>query len=190
MFRTVFERVLWLIAVVTLGAFVWERAEAQLYQSHFDRVFSEALAARPPDATAAVRSAASRPGEPLGRVEIPSIDLSVIYVEGVDRQALRRAVGHIPGTAIPGGSGNVGLSAHRDTFFRRLGEIEVGDTIRVVTLERTYEYRVEATRIVNPDESIVLRDVGRPVLTLVTCYPFWYLGPAPKRFIVHAGLVS
>jgi sortase A len=126
--------------------------------------------------------------QPIGRLEIPSVNISGIVIEGDDARTLRRGIGHIPGTALPGGPGNVGLSAHRDTFFRHLGQIRTGDPLWITTLKGRYKYVVESSGIVDPDEDIVLHDIGRPTLTLVTCYPFYYVGSAPKRFVVHATL--
>jgi len=187
MFRW-FERLLWLVAVIAIGIYGLSTSELWLYQTYFNWEFTRALElpvrAAPPEHVVPYTA------QPLGRIEIPSIALSAIFIEGVDAKSLRRGIGHVPGTALPGMSGNVGLSAHRDTFFRRLGEVHEGDVIQITTLESTYEYTVESTRIVDPDESVVLRDVGRPTLTLVTCYPFYYVGSAPKRFVVHASLVT
>lgn len=138
--------------------------------------------------------AANSPGQnqiaagniPLGRIEIASLGLSAMIGEGTGAQTLRRGVGHITGTASLGESGNVGLAAHRDTFFRKLRDIHKGDEIKLTTLAGSFLYRVELISIVEPEESSVLRDSGDSVLTLVTCYPFGYIGPAPKRFIVRA----
>jgi sortase A len=190
MSRRILEQTLWVAALVALSAFVFERMQTWFFQSYNAWELAPMLSELPADGPSAVRHAAIAKGQPLGRLEIPSIELSAIFFEGADARTLRRGVGHIPGTALPGSPGNSGLSAHRVTFFRRLGEIEEGDEIRIVTLEGTYQYVVEATGVVDPEESIVLRDIGRPVLTLVTCYPFWTLGPAPRRFIIHAALVS
>ena len=96
------------------------------------------------------------------------------------------AVGHIPGTALPGESGNIGLAGHRDTFFRRLRDIRADDEIRVVTAGGTFSFRVEATNVVQPHDTWVLNATTEPTLTLVTCYPFSYIGSAPQRFIVKA----
>jgi sortase A len=109
-----------------------------------------------------------------------------MVLEGVDPGTLRVAAGHIPGTAFPGFDGNVGIAAHRDTFFRPLSKIQTNDRIEVTTLNKTLAYRVLSTKIVNPDDNEVLRSTGSDTLTLVTCYPFYYIGPAPKRFIVTA----
>jgi sortase A len=125
----------------------------------------------------------------VGRLLIPSLNLNVIVLEGTDPWTLNRAVGHIESTALPGRSGNVGISAHRDGFFRNLGHIGQGDEISIVTAEKTYTYAVESTRIVNPADVEVLSPSDRPVLTLVTCFPFYFVGDAPQRFIVKAQLV-
>jgi sortase A len=98
-------------------------------------------------------------------------------------------VGHIPGTALPGEDGNIVLAAHRDTFFRPLRNIQKGDEIALTTLSGAYRYRVESIQIVGPDDVGVLSPTKQPTLTLVTCYPFYFVGSAPKRFIVRAGLI-
>jgi sortase A len=129
-------------------------------------------------------------GEPLGRLEAPRLGLSVMVSQGVSGRTLRRSAGHIPGTALPGELGNVGIAGHRDTFFRPLKEIRKNDTLTLTTLQGTYQYVVDSTEIVSPDNVKVLDPTDRPVLTLVTCYPFYYVGSAPKRFIVQAHLAS
>jgi sortase A len=113
-----------------------------------------------------------------------------VVVEGVDKTSLRRAVGHIPRTALPGAAGNVGLAGHRDTFFRPLKDIKIEDEIQVSTLNGTFKYKVVSLRIVDPENVGVLAPSGENVLTLVTCYPFYFVGPAPKRWIVRAKQVS
>ncbi len=122
----------------------------------------------------------------VGKLEIPRLGLSVMVVEGVGSDDLKRAAGHIPGTAFPGQSGNVAIAGHRDTFFRPLRLIRANDTITLRTLHGAYRYRVVSTKIVSPDDVEVLNPVGRDTLTLVTCYPFYYIGSAPQRFIVRA----
>ena len=110
----------------------------------------------------------------------------MVVVEGVDKTTLRRAVGHIPGTALPRHSGNVGLAGHRDTFFRPLKDLKIKDEVQLSTLQGNFTYEVESLRVVDPDNVGVLAPSGENVLTLVTCYPFYYVGPAPKRWIVRA----
>jgi sortase A len=129
-------------------------------------------------------------GALIGRIDIPRIGVRAMIVNGTTAACLRRAVGHIEGTPLFGDSGNIGLAGHRDTFFRGLRDIRKNDTIEVETLQGNYQYVVDATRIVNPDDTEVLDGAGHPTLTLVTCYPFDYIGAAPRRFIVQAHQVA
>jgi sortase A len=122
----------------------------------------------------------------IGRIEIPRLLLSAVVVEGIGNATLRRAVGHIPGTALPGQPGNVGISGHRDTFFRPLKDLKIKDQVQFSTLKGNFKYEVESLRVVEPNNVGVLARSGENVLTLVTCYPFYYVGPAPKRFVVRA----
>src|SRR5208282_3170876 len=122
----------------------------------------------------------------IGRLDIPRLKLSVMVREGADEGTLRRAVGHIPGTAMPGKLGNVGLAGHRDTFFRALRSIREDDAIEFQTTHGTFHYIVKSTKVVSPRDVSVLAASGGENLTLVTCYPFYYVGSAPKRFIVRA----
>jgi sortase A len=122
----------------------------------------------------------------LGRIEISAIGLSAMILEGADERTLRQAVGHIPGTPLPGQPGNVALAGHRDTFFRALRRIRENDEITVETLSGSYRYRVDFTKVVDPGEVQVLDNADTAILTLVTCYPFSFVGPAPKRFVVRA----
>ena len=126
----------------------------------------------------------------IGRFEIPRLGLSVIVAEGIGKRTLRRGIGHIPGTALPGQAGNVGIAGHRDTFFRSLKDIQVHDMIVVSTGWGEYRYRVVSSRVVGPHEVEVLDPTSDEVLTLVTCHPFYLVGPAPDRFIVRAERVS
>lgn len=122
----------------------------------------------------------------VGRLEIPRLHLSAIVMEGDDDATLARAVGHLPDTALPWEPGHTVLAGHRDTFFRPLKDLRDGDLIRMTTARGTFEYRVTATKIVEPNDLSVLAPAPDRSLTLVTCYPFFYVGRAPKRFIVHA----
>lgn len=128
--------------------------------------------------------------EVIGRLEIPRLNLRAIVREGDDDGTLGHAVGHIPSTALPGDVGNVAFAAHRDTFFRPLRNIRRNDRIIVSTLEGTYEYEVTSTKIVAPSDVSVLEASAGRDLTLVTCYPFYYVGSAPRRFVVHATQVT
>ena len=190
------ERVLLVIGIMSLGYYAYVSAESALYQAYEERELAAILASAPPPAPAATnRATITRPavarvrparGAAIGRLEIPRLGVSAIVRAGTDARTLRLAVGHIPGTAMPGDGGNIGLAAHRDTFFRRLGEIRPDDTVRLVTPGGTFEYRVSGTKVVEPDDVWVLDQTKEPTLTLVTCYPFRYVGSAPQRFVVRA----
>jgi sortase A len=129
-------------------------------------------------------------GSPLGRIEISSLGITAMIMEGVNGRTLQHAIGHIPGTPLPGQPGNVGLSGHRDTFFRGLRNIHKDDEITLTTLQGPYRYRVDTTQVVEPDDIKALGATTEDFLTLVTCYPFYFVGPAPKRFIVRAHRIS
>jgi sortase A len=207
------ERLLLTVAVVCLAYYGYVSAESALYQAYETRELDAILASGPavavpqqdaqPSASGTTEELATRTapgrvvpaalgtpkaGSALGRLEIPRLEVSAIVRSGTDSRTLRLAIGHINGTAAPGESGNVGLAAHRDTFFRRLGEIQPDDEVRLVTARGTYAYRVEGTQIVNPRETWVLNQTDTPTLTLITCYPFRYVGSAPQRFVVRARL--
>jgi sortase A len=127
-----------------------------------------------------------REGDLVGKLEIPRIGISVMVLQGLEEDTLILGAGHVPGTPLPGAEGNVAIAGHRDTFFRKLEGIQPGDSIQVATLRRTYEYVVNSTEIVDPEDTQVMESRARPELTLITCYPFYFVGAAPKRFIVHA----
>jgi sortase A len=126
----------------------------------------------------------------IGRIDVPRLRLTAMAREGVDDRTLRSAVGHVPGTALPGDVGNTAFAAHRDSFFRPLKGIHKGDEVDVTTARGRYRYVVTSTRIVRPEDVSVLDPTERPALTLVTCYPFSYVGSAPYRFIVRAAMAS
>ena len=123
----------------------------------------------------------------LGRIEIPRLGIRAMIEEGVDDETLKVAVGHIPGTSRPGEAGNIGLAAHRDTFFRGLRRIHTGDLLTLTTLDGSRTYRVASTSVVDPDRVDVLAAAtGVRAVTLVTCFPFHWVGAAPRRFVVRA----
>jgi sortase A len=207
------ERALMVIAIGCLGFWVYSWLDTAYIQHRDNQILDDALNAAPdaanpaspdnpstdhPAAETDALGAFAPPSPPpqmpgplaeegslMGRVEIPRIGVSAVVLEGADDTTLRRGVGHIPDTSLPG-IGNVGLAAHRDSFFRGLKDIRKNDIIRLQTLVGTFRYQVEWTRIVQPEETQVLKDDGISELTLVTCYPFYYIGSAPKRFIVRA----
>jgi sortase A len=126
----------------------------------------------------------------LALLRIPKIGLEVPVLEGTDDLSLNRAVGHIVGTPRPGESGNVGIAGHRDGFFRGLKDIAPGDTIEVVMPNNVNRYVIDEITIVDPSNVSVLAPRTQPSLTLVTCYPFYFIGSAPQRYIVHASLAT
>lgn len=123
---------------------------------------------------------------PLGVLDIPSLRLQVPVLEGTDDLTLDRAVGHIRGTASLGESGNIGIAGHRDGVFRTLKDIHAGDAIDLHSQTGISHYRVDEIQIVPPNDVSVLEARATPSLTLVTCYPFYFVGSAPLRYIVHA----
>ncbi len=165
---------------------IWSYGIMALYQQREEAQFARELVI--PGARTRT-DVAIAPAAPFGRLEIPRLGLSAMVVEGVSPRDLKLALGHVPGTAFPGDGGNAGIAGHRDTLFRKLGGIRRDDTITLTTLRGVYRYQVDSTRVVEPSNVEVLDNNGGAELTLVTCYPFNYLGPAPLRFIVHARAV-
>jgi sortase A len=192
------QRALFACSILLLGYCAFALADAWLFQRResrdLDRLLRERRAASQvtpqPVSVTSPKVAPAVAGSLIGRIEIPRLLLSVVVVEGVDKTSLRRAVGHIPGTALPGKTGNVGLAGHRDTFFRPLKDVKIKDEIQISTLKGNFRYEVVSLRIVEPENVGVLAPSGENVLTLVTCYPFYFVGPAPKRWIVRAKQVS
>jgi sortase A len=126
----------------------------------------------------------------VGRLSIPRLKVAGVIAEGVADKTLDRAIGHVPGTPYPGEAGNFSLAGHRDTFFRGLRSVRKGDRIKVKTADGSFTYKVSRMRVVSPRSVSVLRNQKKPTLTLVTCYPFNYIGPAPQRWVVQADLVD
>jgi sortase A len=137
----------------------------------------------------AYKASLKRPSTPpLAVLKVPKVHIVAPVMDGIGDLALNMGVGRIPGTARPGERGNVGLAGHRDGFFRGLKDVVKGDTIELVTTRKTDVYVVDAVDIVNPRDVNVLRAGATPSITLVTCYPFYFVGSAPQRYIVHASL--
>jgi sortase A len=135
-------------------------------------------------------SAAISDGTPVGQLQIPTLHLSAVVFQGTSDGILAQGVGHLDASAFPGQAGNVVLAAHRDTFFRSLRNIRKGDLVQVSTPYGIRTYAVDSTEVVKPTETSVTVSTATPTLTLITCYPFYYVGHAPKRFIVRASPVS
>jgi sortase A len=171
-----------------MGAWLAAQLDAYLFQTDASaRLESAARAAAEAPARAAPAIATPRTyGDLVGRIEIPRLGVSAIIANDCENRTLMRAVGHIPGSALPGETGNVCLAGHRDTFFRGLREIEEGDSVRITTPYGRFDYAVSAIDVVSPSRVDLLRPTRTPTLTLVTCYPFDFIGSAPERFIVRA----
>lgn len=189
------QLLLWVIGAVSLGYAITGYSMSAWHQTQAKARFRAAMRTGAADSNASLLRTADRtitglqnlaPGSLIGVIEIPKLGVSSVVDEGVDNKTLLIAVGHIPGTALPGHEGNVGLAGHRDTFFRQLGQLQLGDDISLTTLGGAYHYKVESTRIVKPSDKEVLDAGPQSTLTLVTCYPFHYVGPAPRRYIVVA----
>jgi sortase A len=127
---------------------------------------------------------------PIGRLEISQVHISAVVAEGTSQRVLSRAVGHAVGTALPGQTGNVTLAAHRDTFFRHLGDVRSGDIIELKEPGHEYRYQVRFTAVVGPKDTWVPQPTGQETLTLLTCYPFHFVGPAPDRFVIRARRIT
>jgi sortase A len=193
------QRVLNVCAVLLLGYCGFALVDSWIFQRResrdLDRLLRDQRAASEgmpqPESSSSPRVAPAAAADGLiGRIKIPRLLLSAVVFEGVDKTTLRRAVGHIPGTALPGQPGNVGLAGHRDTFFRPLKDLKIKDEVQLSTLGGDFKYKVESIWLVQADDVGVLASAGENMLTMVTCYPFSFVGPAPERWIVRARQVS
>ncbi len=197
-----FEYAFFAAGAVLLGYCVYSLGEARIFQAgqagRFERASKEPPAALPwpadlhltPRPPALAGPLAPALHEVIARLDVPRIHLSTVVLEGDDSRSLRLGAGHIPGTTLPGERGNVAIAAHRDTYFRSLRDIAPNDEIDLTTIQHRYRYRVTSVEVVSPRAVSVLESRGAPELTLVTCYPFRFVGPAPRRFIVHARLAG
>jgi sortase A len=181
------RRTLFGAGLVVLAYCGWVVVDAWQYQRGKGMEFDSPAVAIP---VSVRRTPEVFPDGLIGRVEIPRLELTAMVMEGTAHTTLRRAVGHIAGTALPGQTGNVGISGHRDTFFRPLRKIRLGDTIALSTRNGAFHYRVVSTKIVRPSDVSVLAPGEGEAVTLVTCYPFYFVGSAPFRFIVRAERVN
>jgi len=191
--RSKFNWVEYLLLVAGLAAvdyYIWSVVETNYFQIRSERAFDQESRSPRPAEGGKTRRHVVRKGDVVGRLVILRLHVRVMVREGDDEGTLHVAAGHIPSTALPGDQGNVGFAAHRDTFFRPLRNIKANDRILVSTLDGDYEYQVNSTEIVSPSDVSVLKASSTKELTLVTCYPFYYIGSAPKRFIVHAVQIS
>jgi len=172
--------VLFVAGLLALGYAAFVVIDAKTYQAVEQQRFEQARHEATP-------AAALVDGGSIGEIRIPRLGLAVMVAQGDSAATLQRAVGHLADTALPGESGNVVLAGHRDTFFRPLKQVRAGDAIVVKTRAGDFTYVVESTAVVRPTDMDVIQPTARRTLTLITCFPFTYVGPAPDRFIVRAG---
>lgn len=175
------ELTLWFFAAIALVTVVGMKADELVYQHTAMPPVESQESGQRPETDLPVA-----PGTPIARLEIPRLELDVVVAEGTSSTVLRRAVGRLERSARPGERGNIVLAGHRDTFFRPLARIREGDLIVLDSETGPRTYEVEWVRIVEPTDVRVLRQSRYPALTLVTCYPFQYVGHAPQRFVVRA----
>jgi sortase A len=192
------ERLFVIAGIVALSWCALLLADARISQWQARRsldVTSLAASVGPPHDASAISSPRPRApivhnGSVIGELSIPRVALDAIVLHGSDTQTLRRGPGHLENTALPGRAGNVVIAGHRDSFFRRLRDVTPGDDVFIDTSEGHFQYRVTSTHVVSAHDMSVLDQTGDATLTLITCYPFWVLGPAPDRFIVRGELVA
>jgi len=195
------ERGAWLVGIGCLLFYAAACTQTALFQTREKAAFDEALLASIHSeehdtsgwSSARVEHYQEVSGAPvtaLARLDVPDASVSVMVLPGTDETTLNRAVGHIEGTPTPGEAGNVGIAGHRDGFFRGLKKLEAGDRLSMTTLEGVAQYEVASIEIVEPRAVEVLDQTPYDAITLVTCYPFYYVGDAPQRYIVHARKVD
>jgi sortase A len=185
------------IILVAAGVFLLlmgsrEYLDSRLGQSEAARDFEQPVP-NTPETRSATEPAVVHPvklGDTVAKLSIPRLDAELYVVEGDDAKELRRGPGHLAGTAMPGANGNCVIAGHRDTHFRVLKDIREGDDIVLQTSSGQYLYRVKRMRVVTPDNTSALQPTSTPELNLITCYPFYYVGSAPKRFVVEAQLAG
>ena len=167
------------LGVGCIGMYAFETVEARKFQAEQTAAFERAAK----DSVAPARVGA---GGLVGMLDVPRLKLSTPVIQGDDDDTLKRAVGHLPDTPLPWETGNSAIAGHRDGLFRPLKDVKVGDEIRFRSTRDEFRYKVTKTSIVQPDDVSVLEARSRHTLTLITCYPFYYVGSAPKRFVVFA----
>lgn len=191
-FRAAYYAIL-LVGLATIGFAGYQVLDGYRFQAVETARFEAALGPPAPESLAVPDPAVTRAipiGSVIGAIEISRVGLKAMIVQGDSTKLLNRAVGHLPTSALPGETGNVALAAHRDGLFRPLRRVLPGDTITLRTTEREFRYEVLWTAVVPPSAVSVLQPTKNPALTLVTCFPFYYVGGAPERFVVRARQVQ
>ena len=184
--RTWLARLLMLVGALALAWAGYRIVSARRAQFEYRDALEAKRAAPSPEPPKPALPLTMPLGEPIGTISVPRLGLSAVVAEGDDKPVLDNAAGHLPDTALPWNDGNTAVAAHRDGLFRPLKGIKVGDIVRFETVHGDFEYRVKESYIVEPDDIWVLNPTLEPTLTLISCYPFNFIGNAPKRFIVKA----
>jgi LPXTG-site transpeptidase (sortase) family protein len=178
------------LALVVIGVVLLGYVAGEYWGMYRSQKNLEAEWQRQAATVSAPEKAPISPDQLLTRLVIPKIDMDAIVVEGASRRELSEGPGHMKETAQPGENGNAVITAHRDTFFRHIYELNKGDQIQVRRSGRSFTYEVTGKRIVMPEDISVIKSTNDPRLTLITCYPTYYIGPAPKRLVVFSKLVN
>jgi len=180
------QRLFFMIGILTLGYVGFALVDARLFQVSAKRSLESQIQVEKEHPQAQPKPAIKK-GDVLGRMDIPRLGISVAVLQGTSSRILRLGAGHIEGTPLPGETGNSAIAGHRDTFFRQLKDIRKDDEIQFQTATGLFRYDVEWAKVVEPDDTTVLEpSTTENTLTLVTCYPFYFVGPSPKRFVVRA----
>jgi sortase A len=177
------QRLFFMTGVLAFGYVAFTLLDASFYQVSAKRSLENQIQV---EKEHKVLQPAVKKGDVLGRMDIPRLGVSVAVLQGTNSHLLRLGAGHIEGTPLPGEAGNTGIAGHRDTFFRELKDIRTDDEIQLQTATGIFRYEVDWVKVVTPDDISVLAPSTDSTLTLVTCYPFYFVGPSPKRFIVRA----
>jgi sortase A len=173
------SKLLLIIGIACLGLYGFFTVQAYFQQQALEQQLYQPLKPIDPPKAGPARGRTLKEGDLFGKLEVPRLNMSVMVMEGDKDKILRLGAGHIPGTPLA-------IAGHRDSFFRPLKDIKLYDRIRFTTPEETTEYRVVSTKIVGPKDMSVLDNGSEDRMILITCYPFYYVGPAPQRFIVEA----
>ncbi len=178
------QRFLFIVGTLVIGYVGFTLLDARIYQASAKRSLENQILEKEPHEIQP--KSAIKPGDVLGRLDIPRLGLSVVVLQGTSSRMLRLGTGHIESTPLPGEAGNSGIAGHRDTFFRGLKDIRKNDEIQFQTSTELFRFAVDWAKVVAPDDLSVLAPSTESSLTLVTCYPFYFVGPAPSRFVVRA----
>jgi sortase A len=179
------QPILFITGTLLLGYVGFTLLDARLFQASAKRSLENQIQMKK-DPQAIQPKPVIKPGDVLGRLDIPRLGLSVAVLQGTRSRILKLGAGHIQNTPFPGEAGNSGIAGHRDTFFRALKDVRKDDEIEFQTATGLFHYEVDWVKVVAPDDQTVLAPSSESALTLVTCYPFYFVGPAPNRYVVRA----